>query len=37
MTKIDAMGTQVRSIRGGEISMVFQEPVTSLSPVVVKY
>ena len=33
MTKIDAMGTQARSIRGGEISMVFQEPMTSLSPV----
>lgn len=33
MTQIDPMGPAARSIRGGEISMVFQEPMTSLSPV----
>ena len=27
------MGTEIRSIRGAEIAMVFQEPMTSLSPV----
>ena len=29
----DAYGDTMRTIRGGEISMVFQEPMTSLSPV----
>mgnify|MGYP001168579304 CR=1 FL=1 len=33
MAAIDPMGVQARSIRGAEISMVFQEPMTSLSPV----
>ncbi|MCB0061903.1 MAG: ABC transporter ATP-binding protein [Caldilineaceae bacterium] len=33
MAKIDPTGTEARRIRGGEISMVFQEPMTSLSPV----
>jgi oligopeptide/dipeptide ABC transporter ATP-binding protein len=29
----DAKGPQMRSIRGGKIAMVFQEPMTSLNPV----
>ncbi|MFZ1755755.1 MAG: ABC transporter ATP-binding protein, partial [Caldilineaceae bacterium] len=33
MATIDPMGDKARSIRGFEISMVFQEPMTSLSPV----
>ena len=33
LVKMDAYGEQMRAIRGGEISMVFQEPMTSLSPV----
>jgi len=33
LTKMDHRGRQIRQIRGGEISMVFQEPMTSLSPV----
>lgn len=33
MAKLDPKGATARSIRGGEISMVFQEPMTSLSPV----
>jgi peptide/nickel transport system ATP-binding protein len=33
LVKLDPMGSEIRSIRGGEISMVFQEPMTSLSPV----
>ncbi|HMO57532.1 MAG TPA: ABC transporter ATP-binding protein [Roseiflexaceae bacterium] len=33
LTALDPMGKQMRLIRGGEISMVFQEPMTSLSPV----
>ncbi len=33
LTSLDARGKQIRNIRGGEISMVFQEPMTSLSPV----
>ena len=33
MAQLDPKGTLARSIRGGEISMVFQEPMTSLSPV----
>ncbi|MFN8446782.1 MAG: ABC transporter ATP-binding protein [Caldilineaceae bacterium] len=33
MAAIDPMGQKARSIRGAEISMVFQEPMTSLSPV----
>ena len=33
LVRLDARGTQIREIRGAEISMVFQEPMTSLSPV----
>lgn len=33
MAQLDAKGAEARTIRGGEISMVFQEPMTSLSPV----
>ncbi len=31
--QLDARGKHIRAIRGAEISMVFQEPMTSLSPV----
>lgn len=33
LTALDSGGREVRQIRGGEVSMVFQEPMTSLSPV----
>jgi peptide/nickel transport system ATP-binding protein len=33
MATLDPKGAQARSIRGSEISMIFQEPMTSLSPV----
>lgn len=33
LSKLDPMSEKMRSIRGAEISMVFQEPMTSLSPV----
>ena len=33
LTQLDPFGQSVRSIRGKEISMIFQEPMTSLSPV----
>jgi oligopeptide/dipeptide ABC transporter ATP-binding protein len=33
LAKLDPMGPEIRRIRGAEISMVFQEPMTSLSPV----
>jgi peptide/nickel transport system ATP-binding protein len=33
LTALEARGAEMRSIRGGEISMVFQEPMTSLDPV----
>ncbi len=33
LATLDPRGTEIRSIRGAEISMVFQEPMTSLSPV----
>ncbi len=33
LTKLDPKGKDIRSIRGNEIAMVFQEPMTSLSPV----
>ncbi len=31
--ELDPMGKQIRSIRGNEISMVFQEPMTAMSPI----
>lgn len=33
LTELDANGPAIRRIRGGDISMVFQEPMSSLSPV----
>lgn len=33
LTQIDSVGSEIRRIRGQEISIVFQEPMTSLSPV----
>jgi len=33
LTKLDPQSNQMRHIRGAEISMVFQEPMSSLSPV----
>lgn len=33
LAKLDPKGSEIRKIRGGEIAMVFQEPMTSLSPV----
>ena len=33
LTKLDPRGPEIRAIRGNEIAMVFQEPMTSLSPV----
>jgi len=32
ITRLDPHGAEIRSIRGGEIAMVFQEPMTSLDP-----
>jgi len=32
LVKLDPHGAKMRSIRGGEIAMVFQEPMTSLNP-----
>lgn len=32
ITKLDARGTEMRYIRGGEIAIVFQEPMMSLNP-----
>ena len=32
LTTLDPMGNEIRNIRGKEISMIFQEPMTSLSP-----
>ncbi len=33
LTKVDPRGDLIREIRGNEISMIFQEPMTSFSPV----
>ena len=33
ITQMDASGQEIRGIRGKDISMIFQEPMTSLSPV----
>lgn len=33
LAQIDPMSAQMRQIRGGEISMIFQEPMTAFSPV----
>ena len=33
LASLEAQGDRIRSIRGSEIAMVFQEPMTSLSPV----
>ena len=33
ITKLEANGKEMRDIRGNEISMVFQEPMTAMSPV----
>lgn len=33
LVELDPRGKEIRSIRGAEIAMVFQEPMTSLSPV----
>jgi oligopeptide/dipeptide ABC transporter ATP-binding protein len=33
LTALDPRGDQIRAIRGQEISMIFQEPMTSLNPV----
>ena len=33
LARMDPRGREIRKIRGGEISMIFQEPMSSLSPV----
>jgi oligopeptide/dipeptide ABC transporter ATP-binding protein len=33
LTKLDPKGSEMRSIRGNEIAMIFQEPMTSFNPV----
>lgn len=32
LVQMDAHGSEIRAIRGGEIAMIFQEPMTSFSP-----
>ena len=32
LTKLDPYGPEIRSIRGAELAMIFQEPMTSLNP-----
>jgi peptide/nickel transport system ATP-binding protein len=32
LTQLDANGSEMRSLRGAEMSMIFQEPMTSLNP-----
>jgi len=32
LTNLEAMGPEMRSLRGAEMSMIFQEPMTSLNP-----
>ncbi len=33
LARVDPRGPQIRAIRGAEVSMIFQEPMTALSPV----
>jgi peptide/nickel transport system ATP-binding protein len=33
LVKLDPHGTEIRSIRGGEIAMIFQEPMKAFSPI----
>ncbi len=33
LTRLDPLGDEIRAIRGAEIAMIFQEPMTSFSPV----
>jgi ABC-type microcin C transport system duplicated ATPase subunit YejF len=33
ITDLDPDGSTIRSIRGGEFAMIFQEPMSSLTPV----
>ena len=34
LAKLDPMGKSMRAIRGNDISMIFQEPMTSLNPII---